>query len=76
MKSIVHINAGSSAYDAANGREIVVTGRHFSDYEVQIHEELTDEDCNVIGERVTDSIFTQQEINNLFNRNGRVEFDD
>lgn len=76
MKSIVHIHAGSSAYDAANDREIVVTGRHFSDFEVQIREEITDEDCNVIGERVTDAIFTQQEINNLFNRNGRVEFDD
>ena len=68
----IRINAGASAYDETQDRTITVIRPHFSDYLCQVSTDITDDDCEVIGEDIQEQIFTQRELDRFFG--GHVVF--
>lgn len=69
----IRINAGTSVYDETQDRTITVLRPHFSDYFCQVSTDITNDDCEVIGEEVTEQIFTQSEMDRFFG--GHVVFE-
>ena len=78
---MISIKAGDSKYDERTGRTVIVNGRHFSDFDVTIEEDVyngdeafgDDDSCETVR---TSAIFTQGEIDMLFGHGRHVAFID